>query len=82
METAAYTARAEARALSLMDFGGRDLPRRHWWRLSGKVHITPVGSRRQLTGESRCSSWRILAFAELSLDVIRGDMTVRIAFAA
>ncbi len=54
METAAYTARAEARALSLMDFGGRDLPQRHWWRLSGGVHITAVGSWRQLPEKPCC----------------------------
>jgi len=35
-------------ALSLLDFGRRDLPQRHWWWLSGGVHITAVGSWRQL----------------------------------
>ena len=37
-------------ARSLSHFHRRDLPRTHWWRLSGEVHITAVGSRRQLVG--------------------------------
>jgi len=41
-------------ALSLLDFGGRDLPHRHCLRLSVGVHITAVGSRRQLPEKPCC----------------------------
>jgi hypothetical protein len=34
---------ARQRALSLSTVGGRDLPRRLWWLLSGESHITDVG---------------------------------------